>query len=78
MQPELVPASAREAPPAFLGCHSDQLGARRIVANAELDALRGMKDRTVRWVLMHVIEELARHAGHVDIIGEAIDGSAGE
>lgn len=28
-----------------------------------------------RWVLLHVIEELARHAGHADIIREHIDGA---
>jgi hypothetical protein len=30
---------------------------------------------SARWILLHVIEELARHAGHADIIREAIDGS---
>jgi uncharacterized damage-inducible protein DinB len=30
---------------------------------------------TARWVLLHVMEELARHAGHADIIRETIDGS---
>jgi uncharacterized damage-inducible protein DinB len=30
---------------------------------------------TARWILFHVIEELARHAGHADIIRETIDGS---
>lgn len=29
---------------------------------------------TVRWVLLHLIEETARHAGHADIIREALDG----
>lgn len=29
---------------------------------------------SVRWVLLHVIEEVARHAGHADIIREHIDG----
>jgi uncharacterized damage-inducible protein DinB len=29
---------------------------------------------SARWVLLHVIEEIARHAGHADIIREAIDG----
>jgi uncharacterized damage-inducible protein DinB len=29
----------------------------------------------VRWILLHVIEELARHAGHADIIRESIDGA---
>jgi uncharacterized damage-inducible protein DinB len=30
---------------------------------------------TVRWVLFHLIEETARHAGHADIIREALDGA---
>jgi uncharacterized damage-inducible protein DinB len=30
---------------------------------------------TVRWVLLHILEETARHAGHADIIREAIDGA---
>lgn len=30
---------------------------------------------SVRWVLLHVIEETARHAGHADMVREAIDGA---
>jgi len=30
---------------------------------------------SVRWVLLHLIQETARHAGHADIIREAIDGA---
>lgn len=30
---------------------------------------------SVRWVLLHLIEETARHAGHADFIREAIDGA---
>jgi hypothetical protein len=30
---------------------------------------------SVRWVLLHLIEEVARHAGHADIIRESIDGA---
>jgi hypothetical protein len=30
-----------------------------------------------RWVLLHLVEELARHAGHADIIRESIDGTRG-
>jgi len=29
---------------------------------------------SVRWVLLHLIEETARHAGHADIIRESLDG----
>ncbi|CAM3664467.1 DinB family protein [Tsukamurella ocularis] len=32
---------------------------------------------TVRWILLHVIEEVARHAGHADILREQIDGATG-
>lgn len=31
----------------------------------------------LRWVLMHLLEETARHAGHADILRELIDGHAG-
>lgn len=30
---------------------------------------------SVRWVWFHLLEELARHAGHADIIRESIDGA---
>lgn len=30
---------------------------------------------SVRWVWFHLVEELARHAGHADIIREAVDGA---
>jgi hypothetical protein len=43
----------------------------------ELDALSDLVDENLRWVAMHMIQETARHAGHADIIREAIDGSRG-
>jgi Protein of unknown function (DUF664) len=33
---------------------------------------------TLRWVLIHLVEETARHAGHVDILRELIDGRTGD
>lgn len=33
---------------------------------------------SLRWVLVHLIEEYARHNGHADILRELIDGSVGE
>jgi uncharacterized damage-inducible protein DinB len=32
---------------------------------------------SLRWVLVHIIEETARHAGHADIVRESIDGATG-
>ncbi len=29
---------------------------------------------SMRWLLVHMIEEYARHVGHADLIREAIDG----
>ena len=34
-----------------------------------------LKAWSVRWVILHVINELARHSGHADIIRESIDGA---
>ncbi|MBT2213767.1 DinB family protein [Actinomadura sp. NEAU-AAG7] len=33
---------------------------------------------SLRWVLIHLVEETARHAGHVDILRELIDGAVGD
>jgi uncharacterized damage-inducible protein DinB len=33
---------------------------------------------SMRWVLIHMVEETARHAGHVDILRELIDGMTGD
>ncbi|MBJ7610042.1 MAG: DinB family protein [Candidatus Dormibacteraeota bacterium] len=35
-------------------------------------------DKSVRWILMHMLEETARHAGHADIVRELIDGRTGD
>ena len=36
---------------------------------------RDVEAWSVRWVLLHLIEETARHLGHADILREAIDGA---
>ena len=41
-------------------------------------ALRDGRKFPLRWVLLHLIEETARHAGHADFLREAIDGKVGE
>ncbi len=52
----------------------------QILDTYELDApcaMAPLSDRNLRWVALHLIEETARHAGHADIIREAIDGVTG-
>ncbi|MFI5530116.1 DinB family protein [Kitasatospora sp. NPDC051853] len=34
-----------------------------------------VEEWSVRWVLLHLIEEMARHGGHADLIREGIDGA---
>ena len=53
---------------------------RAIVARMRLNdmAARPGADRSVRWVLVHMIEETARHLGHMDLLRESIDGTKGE
>lgn len=33
---------------------------------------------SVRWILLHLLEEYARHNGHADLIRESIDGATGD
>ncbi|MCL1588812.1 MAG: DinB family protein, partial [Actinomycetia bacterium] len=33
---------------------------------------------SMRWILIHLIEETARHCGHADFIRESLDGSVGD
>jgi uncharacterized damage-inducible protein DinB len=33
---------------------------------------------SMRWVLIHMVEETARHAGHMDILRELVDGATGD
>lgn len=58
----------------------------RLVETADLDATvpvpqdapwfpKDIAAWSVRWVILHVINELARHAGHADIIRESLDGA---
>jgi hypothetical protein len=48
-----------------------------LAAVDELDSVSEGTGLNRRWVLLHLIEELARHAGHADIIRETIDGARG-
>ncbi|HSL25890.1 MAG TPA: DinB family protein [Acidimicrobiia bacterium] len=52
-----------------------------MMADPDLDrvvpASRG-RHVSLRWILVHMIEETARHAGHADIIREMVDGKVGD
>ncbi|MDI3404971.1 DinB family protein [Streptomyces cavernicola] len=72
--PEAVAAS-------WSAWHSEVAFAQALAAEAPHldveghDAWRGTV--SLRWVIIHMIEEYARHNGHADLIRERIDGSVG-
>jgi uncharacterized damage-inducible protein DinB len=49
----------------------------RSMPDLEVPCLRG-HGRDLRWVLIHLINETARHAGHADAVRELLDGTTGE
>ena len=54
-----------------------------VLQAASFDALSVMpldsgQQFSLRWMVLHLIEETARHAGHADLLREAIDGTVGE
>ena len=59
----------------------------RIAAALARDGLETLSVRTtrrgegafsLRWILLHMVEEYARHNGHADLLRESIDGQVGE
>ncbi len=75
-------------PPPLTGSRRDPAAGRRrtdaVVAQAgSLDAVSAVPLReggrlSLRWMLLHLVEETARHAGHADLLREAVDGAVGE
>jgi len=55
---------------------------RELVAANDLDTpakrpIRDGRHPDLRWILLHLIEETARHNGHLDIVRELVDGKTG-
>ena len=70
MQPEQLRQRYREA------CERSRTAVRQASGLDQMSAkpVRGAHF-SLRWVLLHLIEETARHAGHADLLREAIDAS---
>lgn len=78
-------SAAHDSPDYLLALHAAACErSRQILAGIDdLDTLVAREpssgDRfNVRWVLIHMIEEYARHVGHADLIRESIDGATGD
>ncbi len=54
--------------------------ADEVIAEVDLDSTATAwfgEAVSLRWVLVHMVEETARHTGHADIVRELIDGATG-
>jgi uncharacterized damage-inducible protein DinB len=61
--------------------HAECRRSRMIVATATLDEVAARSDestdpKALRWVLLHMIAETSRHAGHADLLRQLIDGES--
>ncbi len=75
---DLEPARAGEDLAAF---RTEVDAAREIAARHDLDDVgrhHRIGDVDLRWVMVHMIEEYARHNGHADLLRERIDGVTGD
>lgn len=77
--------SAKDDSPEQIWALYDEMvaDADAVLADAQLDDLtvkqtRGGESFNLRWILLHLVEEYARHNGHADLIRESIDGQTGE
>ena len=65
---------------AFATWRAECEAARKAAASSSLEATFAGRSRrySLRWILVHMIEEYARHNGHADLIRERIDGATGD
>ena len=64
-------------------CERSRANVADAAADGGLDHLSAPHPRrdkrfSLRWILLHMIEEVARHNGHADLLREAADGTTGE
>ena len=49
-----------------------------VIAAHDLDDVSAHRDHSLRWIVLHLIEEIGRHMGHLDLLCELADGRTGE
>jgi len=74
LQPEQLRARYREA----LDRSNRVVSEATSLDQLSVQPLRSGQFFTLRWVLLHLLEETARHVGHADLLCQAIDGTVGE
>ena len=64
----------------FVDACAASRGSVAAVKSLDSVAVKAYPDRpvTLRWILVHMVEEYARHNGHADLLRERIDGAIGD
>jgi hypothetical protein len=82
--PSTFHASPNESLDSLVAAYRDVIAGANDVIAACVDLgspapmpARGNDHPSMRWALVHMIEETGRHAGHLDILRELIDGATG-
>jgi uncharacterized damage-inducible protein DinB len=84
-------SAADDTPESLRALYDESVATSRRIVSTALQSPRGLDaeaaragrsdpDRklNLRWVLLHLLEEYARHNGHADLIRESVDGQVGE
>jgi uncharacterized damage-inducible protein DinB len=75
---ELEPEDLRRRYKEACARSRDVVAAAQSLDQLSVEPRRNGAHFDLRWMLLHLIEETARHAGHADLLREAIDGVTGE
>ena len=76
---EFFPGPELSVPAALAAYRERAVATNAVVRSRSLDTPCSRKEATtLRWVLLHLINETARHAGHADSVRELLDGTTGE
>jgi uncharacterized damage-inducible protein DinB len=81
VEPAFDEVATADVAAAFAAWDAECEHARELVDAAqtlEVTGMRGGERFSLRWVIVHLIEEYARHNGHADLLRERIDGSTGQ
>ncbi len=81
-------SAAHDAPEAVRSAWHEAVARSRVLVGEAMESggLDRLAERrwddgrtpSLRWILVHMIEEYARHNGHADLLRESIDGETGE
>jgi uncharacterized damage-inducible protein DinB len=79
-EPAFDEAATADVAQAFATWRSECERAGELIEAADSLDVTGLRDGmrfSLRWVMVHMIEEYARHNGHADLLRERIDGTTG-